>query len=140
MNAPDPQALADLHASAFRHPRPWRAAEFAALLDDPQVIITTAPATPDAPPQAVAVVRIVLDEAEVLTLAVAPAWRRRGLGQAVLNDALARAHAAGATASFLEVAADNAAALALYGRMGFRTVGRRRGYYDAGTDALILRR
>lgn len=138
MSAPDPQALAELHASAFRHPRPWNAAEFAALLDDPQIIVAAWPEI--GPPQAVAVVRTVAGEAEVLTLAVAPARRRQGLGRAVLDNALVRAAAAGASATFLEVAADNAAALALYGYMGFRTVGRRRGYYAADTDALILRR
>jgi len=138
VSPPDPQVLAALHASAFAHPRPWSAAELTALLADPQIIIATAPAK--APPQALAVLRIAADEAEVLTLAVAPAQRRRGLGRAVMDAALTRASAAGARVTFLEVAADNAAALALYAGMGFRTVGRRRGYYDGGTDALILRR
>jgi ribosomal-protein-alanine N-acetyltransferase len=83
--------------------------------------------------------RIVADEAEVLTLAVAPAVRRRGIAAALLRSAMARVRADGATAMFLEVATGNAAALALYRREGFVEVGRRRRYYADSSDALVLR-
>ena len=74
--------------------------------------------------------RVAADEAEVLTLAVAPAVRRRGIAAALLRAAMARGQArGGATAMFLEVATGNAAALALYRREGFVEVGRRRRYY-----------
>jgi ribosomal-protein-alanine N-acetyltransferase len=79
-----------------------------------------------------------------LTLAVAPEARRRGLGRALLDAGLAAAAASGAEAMFLEVAADNAAALALYAGAGFDRVGLRRGYYPrvagSAADALTLRR
>jgi ribosomal-protein-alanine N-acetyltransferase len=88
--------------------------------------------------------RAIAGEAEVLTLAVHPAHRRHGLGRAVLQAGLDLAAAAAAEAVFLEVAADNAAALALYRVAGFEAVGRRAGYYaraaGAGMDALVLRR
>ena len=74
-------------------------------------------------------------EAEVLTLAVMPAVRRLGTGRALLE----RVTAAGEPL-FLEVAAGNAPALALYAAAGFSEIGRRRDYYGPGRDALVLRR
>jgi len=70
------------------------------------------------------------------------AARRFGVGAALLADSMDRARAAGAAALFVDVAADNAGALALYRRAGFVQVGRRPGYYAAAAgaqDALILR-
>ena len=84
--------------------------------------------------------RAVAGEAEVLTLAVDPASRRQGIGRALLQQTAATAQGRGAQAIFLEVAADNAPAQALYAASGFAEVGRRRGYYPNGGDALVLRR
>lgn len=81
----------------------------------------------------------VLDEAEILTIAVLPPWRRVGLGGRLLSAAMDAAAAAGAATMFLEAAADNVAALALYDRHGFVRVGLRRGYYG-GIDAVTMRR
>ena len=83
--------------------------------------------------------RVAADEAEILTLAVAPPARRQGRAAALLAAAAARARDAGARAMFLEVATDNAPALALYSTAGFVEVGRRRHYYKGGSDALVLR-
>jgi len=83
--------------------------------------------------------RVVADEAEVLTLAVAPAARRQGIATALLRAAQAHARALGVHAMFLEVATGNAAALALYRHGGFAEVGRRRRYYADASDALVLR-
>jgi len=82
--------------------------------------------------------RVAADEAEILTLAVAPHARRKGAGGALVSGAAARAHALGAQRMFLEVATSNAAARALYGQFGFAEVGLRKGYYGED-DALILR-
>jgi len=90
-----------------------------------------------------AIIRVAADEAELLTIAVEPARRLRGLGSALLAEVIAAAAAGGATRLFLEVAADNAPGLALYRSRGFTEVGRRRGYYpraDARADALIMAR
>ncbi|HEX7758237.1 MAG TPA: GNAT family N-acetyltransferase, partial [Caulobacteraceae bacterium] len=87
--------------------------------------------------------RAIAGEAEVLTLAVAPAQQRRGVARALLGAAMDAATAASAEAMFLEVAADNAAAIGLYGGAGFEHVGVRRGYYTEGgaaRDALVMRR
>ncbi len=83
--------------------------------------------------------RAVGDEAEILTLAVRAAARRRGVGRALLRAAMAEAAGRGAAAMFLEVGAANAAGRALYTGEGFAAVGCRRRYYPDGGDALVLR-
>jgi len=126
----DAGLLADLHAMAFDHA--WSAVEFSALLNGAATGWRTA--------DGFILVRQAAGEAEILTLAVAPAARRRGLGRALVNQALASLDHADL---FLEVAADNAAAIALYEGAGFAAVGRRRGYYarpEGRADALVLRR
>ena len=70
-------------------------------------------------------------EAEILTLAVAPAARGQGLGRALLQAAAAHAATLGAQSMFLEVGADNPAALALYAGLGFVRAGQRKAYYAA---------
>ncbi len=132
-----PADVAALHAAGFTTPRPWSAAEIAGLLELPGVFLVG-----DA--RGFALGRAVLDEAELLTLVVAPAARRQGLGRALLAGFEAEARARGAGRAFLEVAADNGAALALYRQEGWSEDGRRRGYYRTpeGTqvDALLLSR
>lgn len=82
--------------------------------------------------------RVAGGEAEILTLAVAPTARGKGLGRALLQAAIGKARDLGADAMFLEVGADNPAALALYAGLGFAKAGERKGYYQ-GRDALVLR-
>lgn len=131
-----PTELEALHAAAFTRDRPWSAAEFASLLDSPFVALFTRP-------QGFALTRSLAGESELLTLAVAPAAQRRGLGRGLMQDWLG-ALPKGTESAFLEVAADNAPALALYEKLGFVQVALRRGYYartgGAAVDALILRR
>lgn len=125
--------LAALHATAFD--APWDAAAFQALLEQAGVTVAE---TPDG----FILMRAVADEAEVLTLAVRPEARGRGEGGRLLADGVAAARAAGAERVFLEVADDNAAALALYRRAGFAEAGRRPRYYarpdGARRDALLF--
>jgi ribosomal-protein-alanine N-acetyltransferase len=83
--------------------------------------------------------RVTVDEAEVLTLAVAPDARRRGIAKALLEAACGEIRLRGGNAMFLEVATGNAPALELYRRIGFVEVGRRRRYYADSSDALVLR-
>jgi ribosomal-protein-alanine N-acetyltransferase len=82
--------------------------------------------------------RVVADEAEILALAVASPARRAGRGAALLAAAEARAQEAGAARMFLEVAVGNTPARTLYGRAGYREVGRRPRYYPDGGDALLM--
>jgi len=81
----------------------------------------------------------VADELHVTNVAVHPGARRRGIGRALLESVFARARAAGARTILLEVRPSNGEAIALYESFGFRSVGRRRGYYyDTGEDALVM--
>ncbi|MDP3174608.1 MAG: GNAT family N-acetyltransferase, partial [Phenylobacterium sp.] len=87
--------------------------------------------------------RVVADDCEVLTIAVDPQARRRGVAHALVQAALLAAAQAGATAAFLEVAVDNPAAEALYAGLGFRRIATRRGYYSRPggeeVDAFVMR-
>jgi [ribosomal protein S18]-alanine N-acetyltransferase len=76
-----------------------------------------------------ALCRVVRDESELLSIGVAPAHRRKGIGGALLRAAMARCLQAGAGTMFLEVAVDNGLARELYEAHGFNVVGRREGYY-----------
>lgn len=88
------------------------------------------------------VVQTVLDECEILGLAVEPGQQRRGIGTRLLSAALAQARAQGVRTCHLEVRASNEAAQSLYHAHGFVPNGRRKAYYGAGAareDALLLR-
>lgn len=78
------------------------------------------------------VVRVAVDEAEVLTVGVQPDLRRTGIGGTLFAAAQGEARTRGATRLHLEVAEDNFAARKLYAGLGFDTVGRRPGYYRRG--------
>lgn len=134
----DAPVLATLHAAAF--PDPWSAEAFAALLSQPGVAGWIAGDSLHGPPSGLLLARAAADEAEILTLAVVPPARRAGAGGALVDEML-RVLKDGATRRvFLEVAADNAAALALYARKGFAPCGRRAGYYAGSVDATIMER
>lgn len=80
------------------------------------------------------------DAADVMTLAVHPAARRRGVGSALLAGLLAEAERRGVPEVLLEAREDNLPALALYAGHGFERLSRRRGYYPGGVDGVVLRR
>ncbi|TDL91448.1 GNAT family N-acetyltransferase [Meridianimarinicoccus aquatilis] len=130
-----PAALAALHQLGFTTPRPWSAEEFAQLLEQSGVTLLTGPS-------AFALCRVVADEAELLTITVAPNERRKGHAKQLVAKVLETAHQAGAVSCFLEVAATNTPAQALYTSAGFRKVGLRRAYYQApageAVDAVIM--
>jgi [ribosomal protein S18]-alanine N-acetyltransferase len=88
-----------------------------------------------------AVLMPVLDEAELLTIAVAPNQQRKGLGGAMLRAVLDWARRQNLRKIFLEVRVSNLSAIALYRATGFVEIGRRRGYYqhaDGHEDALLM--
>jgi ribosomal-protein-alanine N-acetyltransferase len=132
--------LAELHATAFDEP--WSATDFADLVDLPGV--ATLGVEDEEGLVGLILIRTVADEAEILTLAVAPSARRGGIGLALTQAACGACAAAGAQVLWLEVAVDNAAALALYGRAGFEVSGRRPAYYarnpNPPVDAVVMRR
>lgn len=132
-----PAGMARLHASAFTQSRPWSEVEFASLLTSP---LTHAVGDD----RCFALIRVIAGEAELLTIATSPDFQRQGLGRQVMQawQNLARIHHA--TEAFLEVAADNEAAIALYLADGFAPCGSRTGYYSrknaTSVDAIVMRK
>ena len=136
----DAAVIAALHAASFH--RGWSEDEVEHLLIERHVV--THRATVGRRLLGFILSRLIEDEAEILSIAVASSWRGRGLARRLLDLNLRRLAGLGARTVFLEVDEDNAPARRLYRRAGFREVGRREGYYrDAAgkaTAALVLRR
>jgi ribosomal-protein-alanine N-acetyltransferase len=132
----DVMAIAALHAASFRHG--WDEDEVYRLLVDSTVVTHRAVIR-----RALAgfiMSRLAADEAEILSVAIAPARRGRGLSRPLLDFHLGTLAGRAVRAAFLEVDEHNAPARRLYARAGFREVGRRQGYYESGATALVLRR
>lgn len=125
----DAPLLARLHAESFD--TAWDARALKDLLKTPgSIALMTG--------EGFVLIRAAADEAEILTICVAPAARGRGIGSALLQAAGNAAAKQGATTMFLEVVSDNAPARALYAAHGFQPVGRRKAYFE-GKDALVMR-
>lgn len=137
------ELLAGMHRVCFADA--WGADAMAALLGMPgaqgMIAVDGRSLQPSAQPPGPAgfvLWRAAAGEAEILTIAVLPPWRRAGLGGRLLDAALAVSAAAGGEAMFLEAASDNTAALALYENRGFVRVGLRKAYYG-DKDAVVMR-
>lgn len=89
-------------------------------------------------------VREAAGEAEILTIAVPEKFGRLGLGWRLMQAGLREATSRGAETMFLEVEAENKAAVTLYGRLGFKKVGERPAYYTGAdgrrSSALVMSR
>jgi len=130
--------LVSLYAEGFAD-APWSEAQIAGSLAAPSVwaLLVSEGGTPCG----FILCQQVLDEAEILTLCVVPSARRKGLGHSLVQAALSQVREKGGCRMFLEVAADNEPACALYEKTGFRVTGKRVGYYKRpkGTvDALTM--
>ncbi|MGF1608123.1 MAG: ribosomal protein S18-alanine N-acetyltransferase [Kiloniellales bacterium] len=138
---PEAVLLAALHAACFPQ-QPWDEAAMTGLLASPGSFALLA--LRGGQPLGFALGRVMADEAEILSLGVLPERRRQGAGRALAEALSGLAANLGARVLHLEVAADNAAAQALYRALGFEASGRRRRYYRDGpgpaVDALLLRR
>jgi len=124
--APIAEVLALIHAEVFD--APWTAEEIVVLMTGLGAFAFIARI--GEAPVGFILCRTIVDEAEVLTLATRPQARRQGVASALLATAKSAALAGGAATLFLEVAADNPGAQALYEAHGFRQVGRRPAYYS----------
>lgn len=142
MAAADAEAMAELECAAFAGAAhdPWSAASFLAEM------------APDAPaPRSWWVAHdngqligfaggmVVDGDIEILDVAVAAEHRREGIARKLLAHVSYDAQMLGCTSASLEVEADNEGAIALYEGLGFAEVGRRRGYYGGGVDALVMK-
>jgi len=136
----DAAAIAPLHAASFR--RGWSEQEVEGLLVERNVIAHRAMIGGKL--TGFIMSRLVEDEAEILSVAVAGAKRGRGLARNLLNLHLRRLAGLGARTVFLEVDEHNKPAIRLYDRAGFHEISRRPNYYQtAGANpatALVLRR
>ncbi|TXL82067.1 GNAT family N-acetyltransferase [Vineibacter terrae] len=133
----DCATAAALHARCFDAPweRPWSADAFGRLLATPgcfglMLIL-------DGQAMGMALARVAADEAELLTIGVAPDARRRGGASQLLSAIGRRCRRRGAQNIFLEVAEDNPTAQRLYQRHHFVVVGRRNAYFDRGQQARV---
>lgn len=124
---------AAIYAELFAHP--WTAQEIEALVAGATAFGAVAldPAKPDL--RGFVLSRQAVDEAEILTIAVASPWRGYGIGRELLAEHLRQAALKGVRTMFLEVDPENASAIALYGKHGFAKVGERKGYYRKGSAA-----
>lgn len=113
----------------------WSAETFKTLLGTPGTFGWTIP------DRGLILVRRAGDEAEIFTIGVAPVARRQGIARTLLETACIALKALKVERLLLEVAVDNLPAQRFYEGAGFKTVGRRTGYYKRGAgrvDALVM--
>lgn len=122
--------LANLHQKCFPH-KPWSADDFADLKKSGCEIIASQ--------NGFIVWRAVADEAELITIGVAPDARRTGIGAAMIGIMEAELKKSGVKSVFLEVAENNAPARKLYEQNGYVQIGVRPKYYD-GIDAIMMKK
>ena len=139
---PDPESARNLCRieRAVNANSAWSAEDYAALGSPPETAILA----DDAVERGLLLLRFAADEGEILNLVVVPEARRQGLARALMDEGIALARELGKKRLFLEVATDNAAALALYRSTSFKEIGRRKAYYRRpdGTrvDAVLMAR
>lgn len=134
----DAGLMAAIHARCFA--KAWDEAAMAQFIAGPETLclIVSVVDSSASVSAGLLIARKAADEAELLTLGVAPACRRMGLGRALLDAAIAALRASGAKQLFLEVEEGNGAAVALYRSLGAVAIGSRPGYYEHGADAAMF--
>ena len=136
-NALTPALMAATHKAAFTQSRPWTETEFSDLLANKFTF-----AVGDG--RCFALVQVIAGEAELLTIATHPDHQRQGLAARVMAAWQLQAAQQNAERAFLDVAADNAPAIALYRKCGYAPHGLRPGYYKRAAtetiDAILMQR
>ena len=140
----DASGLAEIHERSFS--RPWSTDELSTLLADPpttQGLLVRSSTVRSKRIAGFILIRSAGGEAEILTLAVNPGDRRRGLGRMLVEEGARRAYRDRAESMFLEVDESNQSAVSLYQSLGFEPVGQRSSYYErSGANpgrALVMR-
>ncbi|MEP1205749.1 MAG: ribosomal protein S18-alanine N-acetyltransferase [Rhizobiaceae bacterium] len=138
--AADFASIADLHNRSFS--RGWLRSEIEklALQQNVTLLVARTVGDPDGPVLGFNIIRRAEDEAEILSIAVDPKGRGRGLGESLMREAILRLRADRVENLILEVDEANGAAVRLYQRLGFQTVGNRPGYYSPDGDSDIQER
>ncbi len=142
----DLRHLSEIHGACFN--RGWTDGEFQSLLaqDVYNCVVARRPGKAGAPPSGFVLTRQILDEAEIITIAVKPSARKKGIASALMREVVRRMEADRVKQLFLEVDQANHAAIALYKGLGFTVMDRRDGYYvgehgveDKAAAALVMR-
>lgn len=138
-----PERVADiaaLHARLFDPA--WDAESICRLIEHPAAAAFVAQVREPKAIVGFVIGQIAADQAEILSIGVAPEWQRRGIARQMVEGLIRASRRAEVDCLFLEVAADNAAAIPLYEGLGFTVAARRKGYYarpgGQPVDALVL--
>ncbi|MEM7215083.1 MAG: N-acetyltransferase [Pseudomonadota bacterium] len=139
--------LAEIHRESFT--RGWSDGEFQTLLSSDPYFCLVSRVPGNVSLQSISgfvLVKKVLDEAEIISIATSPKMRRNGLGRQLMDAAVRQLVADRVKSLYLEVDRENGAAVHLYSRMGFKKVGTREGYYpgnpaqgDKPSAALVMK-
>lgn len=135
MRQEDLDSVLEIESASFSHP--WIRRHFLDEIESPFGFPTVA-TLPDGAIAGYLCLKQILDEAEILDVAVDRSLRGKGVGRLLVESALAASRASGVALVALEVRVTNADAIALYLRAGFREVRRRKKYYDNGEDAILM--
>lgn len=132
--------IAALHGQLFDPP--WDAESVTQLIEHPAAAAFVAQMRDSKALAGFLIAQIAADEAEILSIGVAPEWQRRGVARHMVEGLVRAARRAEVKRLFLEVAVTNSAANRLYRGLGFEPVGRRLGYYQRPgadpVDAVVL--
>jgi len=135
----DLSAVTEIEQASFADP--WSAREFASVLAVDHCIFLVAVSISSGEVVGYIVAIAVLDEGEILNVAVAPEVRAEGIGGVLLDAVLKQVEQRGTESMFLEVRVSNAAARALYQSRGFEDISKRKNYYRTPVeDALVMKR
>ena len=135
MTLEDLEQVVDIEQTSF--PRPWTTDHFRDELDSPNTFPLVAVAS-DGRVAGYLCPSQVLDEGEILDVAVRDDFRGQGIGRLLVTEALRLFRERGAQRVWLEVRTSNQAAISLYRALGFRQTGLRKRYYENGEDALLM--
>ena len=147
VQTPDLASLSEIHHKGFSNG--WSDGDLEKMLAGPGYSCLVARREGDGakPPLGFVIIRSVLDEAEVITIAVNPNARRNGIAELLMAEAIRQLQAERVKTLFLEVASGNLAATQLYAKLGFEQISNRQGYYSsqetgelASSNALVMRR
>jgi ribosomal-protein-alanine N-acetyltransferase len=143
-NCSDIDAMAVVYAESFDDLQPKLSVEQYLRPQGAWALLATKRTENGEMPAGYVVTRCAADEAEIFSIGVARAFRRHGVGLALLEAMNGVAAIRGARSVYLEVGIDNHAARALYGKAGYEVVGQRPDYYrnpgGSRVTALVLRR
>lgn len=129
------EACTELHALGFPQSY-WDKDAFTRLIANPTSAVYLT--WEEQAPTAMLLMHTHPDEAEILTFCVRPSHQKQGFGEALLQFSESDLKATDIKRFFLEVAADNMAALCLYRKLGYSEINRRMDYYGIGQDAMMM--